>query len=119
MVYNGTCKTETIWFSTEDDFDELHYIELHRADDESVFYVTTCCNDEWIWAFNLCVPSNYDMIKFVVMDEIFECCCMSNLLETLDEIFTEEFMDIVVQNTEECECNVCCENCNHRDCLNQ
>ena len=117
MIYCGTSMTETIWFRPEKDYEEIHYIELHKADDESIFYVTTCCNDDWVWTFNLNASSNYEMVKFTIMEAAFGCCCINNLLDTLDEIFEEEFLDILAENKNECnECN--CENCNHRDCLN-
>lgn len=115
MVYHGTSMTETIWFGPENDFEETHYIELHKADDEAVFYVTTCCNEDWAWAFKLDIPSNYEMIKFTILDEMFECENMRELLDALDDVFTDNFADIVV---EEEKCGCCCENCNHRDCLN-
>lgn len=116
MVYRGTSNTETIWFRQENDFKEMHYIELHKADDEPVFYVTSCCNEDWIWAFKLDNPSNYEMVKFTIMETAFGCCCINSLLDALDEIFAEELVDILVENENECGC--CCENCDHRDCLN-
>ena len=124
MVYRGTSKTETIWFGPENDLEELHCIELCKAENESVCYVTTCCNSEWVWAFKLDAPSNYEMVKFIIMETIFECCCcINNLLDTLDDIFSEDFADILVEDMDECECECegnenCCEQCDHRDCLN-
>lgn len=121
MVYHGTSNTETIWFGPENNIEEVHYIELHKADDEPVFYVTTCCNDDWVWAFKMDTSSNYEMVKFTIMEAAFECCCINNLLDTLDEIFEEDFVDILVEDEDECECGCngnCCEQCDHRDCLN-
>ena len=115
MVYCGTSMTETIWVSPANKLEEVHYIELHKADDHPVFYVTTCCNPDWIWAFQLDASSNYEMVKFAIMEAAFECCCIDNLLNTLDSIFEEEFADILVdEDNDECDC----ENCDHRDCLN-
>jgi hypothetical protein len=123
MMYHGTSNTETIWFGPENDIEEVHYIELYKADDEQVFYVTTCCNDDWVWAFKMDASANYEMIKFTILDEMFDCCCINNLLDTLDAIFAEDFADILVEDKDEdaCECGCngnCCEQCNHRDCLN-
>ena len=118
MMYHGTSNTETIWFGPENDLEEVHCIELYRADDEPVFYVTTCCNADWMWAFKLDVQSNYEMVKFTIMEAAFDCCCIHNLLDTLDDIFAEEFVDILVEDKGKYECDECCENCNHRDCLN-
>ena len=117
MIYYGTSNTETIWFGRENDHEEVHYIEMHQLNNEPVFYVTACCNDDWVWAFHADVHSNYEMIKFAIMEAAFESCCISNLLDTLDEIFTEEYADLVVEDGD-CECDECCESCNHRGCLN-
>jgi hypothetical protein len=113
--------TETIWIGPENDLEEVHYIELHKADDEQVFYVTTCCNPDWVWAFWLDDSSNYEMVKFTIMEAAFEGCCINKVLDTLDDIFAEDFADILVEDEDEdeCDCNGdCCEQCNHRGCLN-
>ena len=116
MNYVGTNLTETIWFAPLHDHDDVHCIELIKADDESVFYVTTCCNDEWVWAFHMDGLSNYEMVKHVIMDTALECVDMNNLIGELDAIFAMHFADIVADD--ECECDgSCCEQCDHRECL--
>ena len=117
MVYRGTNKTETIWFSQVGDLGDVHYVELITPDDESVFYVTTCCNEDWMWAFNMDGASNYEMVKYVIMDAALKCDNAGDLLDMLDDIFADEFEDILVEDNNDC-CGHCCENCNHRDCLN-
>ena len=118
MMYHGTNKTEIIWVGPLNDLEEVHYIELIQSDDEPVFYVTACCDEDWIWAFYMDGVSNYEVIKHTIIDAVFECDSMGELLNTLDAIFIENFEDILVEDEDECECNECCENCNHRDCLN-
>lgn len=119
MVYRGTNKTETIWMSPADDPKDIHYIEMTQSDDEPVFYVTTCCNEYWVWAFRMDGASNYEMVKHAIMDAMLGCDSMGKLLDMLDSIFDEYFEDILVEDEDECECNGnCCENCNHRNCLN-
>ena len=121
MVYYGTSNTETIWFGPAENIDEVHYIELHKPADESVFYVTTCCNEDWVWAFKADVTYNYEVVKYTIMDAVTNCCCMNKLFDVLDEIFEEEFADILADDNNDesaCECDVnCCEQCNCRDCL--
>ena len=120
MIFNGLNVTETIWFSQLGHEDEAHCIELIKADDESIFYVTSCCNEDWMWAFHMDGLSNYEIIKHVIMDTAFECVNMYQLLGELDGIFATDFEDIVANEIEEEECNevCCCENCGHRSCLN-
>lgn len=115
MVYYGTSVIETIWIGPED---ETHYIELIKADDEPIFYVTICCDEDWIWAFYLDGISNYEMIKHTIINVALDCDNMGELMNVLDVIFMEEFADIIVED--ECRCDGdCCEYCNHRDCLNE
>lgn len=116
MVYHGTNKTETIYISLEDDLEHVCGIELIKAYDEPVFYVTTCCNTDWVWKFSMDGESNYEMVKHTIIDAVFECDDIVELMDYLDAIFEEDFDDIVVYEEVCDEC--CCENCNHRDCLN-
>jgi hypothetical protein len=112
---------ETIWFSPMHDVDDTHCIELIKADDESIFYVTSCCNDDWVWAFYMDGLSNYEMVKHTIMDVAFECADMCELFGELDAIFAVDFEDIVageIEGEEECNDTCCCENCDHRGCLN-
>ncbi len=119
MVYYATDVTEKIYLYHEHNPSDAHYITLTKSGDFPSFYVQCCCNKKWFWEFKMDNISNYEMIKHVVMDTIMESANMRELLEKLDEQFEEIFDDIVDWDTEwddseEC----CCENCNHRDCLN-
>lgn len=117
MIYNGTNVTEKIWFSPMHDDNDTHYISLIKAVNDPVFYVTTCCNEEWVWAFYMDGVSNYEMVKHTIMDTVFECRNIGQLLNELDDIFEENFADIIAHDECECDGN-CCVNCDHRDCLN-
>lgn len=117
MVYHGTSKIETIWVGPENDMHDVCCIDLTKVYDESVFYVSTCGDEDWIWKFYMEGETNYEMVKHAIIDEVFECENMIELLEHLDDIFGEIFGDIVVYE-EEAHDKCCCENCNHRGCLN-
>lgn len=116
MVYYGTYNTEGIVVHTVDDVDDVHVILLTKECDEAAFTVSVCCYDDWEWKFILTSPAHYEMVKHVIMDAAFECEDMDELINLLDEIFENEFSEIVLWEDEYDEC--CCENCNHRDCLN-
>ena len=113
MNYCGTSFTEDIYLCNANDVNDEHCVSLIKGCDEPVFYVTTCCNSDWIWAFYMDGESNYEMIKHTIMDAAFECHDMFELMDMLDEIFEEDFDDIVVQT-----CEPCCECCASRECLN-
>ena len=118
MVYYGTSKIEEIYIGPEEcDLSDACCIEMIKDIDEPVFYVTTCCNTDWVWKFRLDGESNYEMIKHTIIDAIFECENIAELMDNLDGIFVEDFDDIVMYE-EEMHDELCCECCNHRGCLN-
>jgi hypothetical protein len=116
MVYHGTGIVEEIYMGPDGNLEDVCCVELIKVPDEPVFYVTTCCNTDWIWKFNMDGESNYEMIKHTIIDAIFECNDIIELMDCLDAVFEEDFDDIVVW--EEVYDDCCCENCNHRGCLN-
>lgn len=117
MVYHGTSVVEEIYIGPEDDLDDVCCIEMTKASDEDVFYVTTCCNTDWLWKFKMDGVSNYEMIKHTIVDAIFECENIIELMDYLDATFEEDFDDIVAYEEIGYD-DYCCENCNHRGCLN-
>lgn len=106
MKYMGTYETETIWLGDEDD---QHYIELIKACDDPIFYVRACCDPSWMYKFCYDV-SSYEMVKHTIVDAAFECDDMTELMDLLDDVFAENFDDIIVYD--ECEdCSECCGEC--------
>ena len=116
MVYYGTYNTEGIVVHIKDDPDDVHVISLTKEFNEAAFTVRVCCYEDWEWKFSLTSSANYEMVKHMIMDTAFECEDMDELINMLDEIFEKMFSKIVV-NEDKCDKH-CCENCNHRDCLN-
>ena len=112
MVYYGTEKAELIYFHEKGNENNMHFIVMEQDCDESVFYVRTCCNSDWEWKFYY-NPSNYEMVKHMIMDAGFECDAMDEMLFELDGIFEEIFEEIVVWD--ECECNRSCEHCDCKE----
>ena len=117
MVYHGTSIVEEICIGPDGDLNDVCSINMIKAPDESVFYVTTPCNTDWLWKFRMDGVSNYEMIKHTIIDAIFECNNIIKLMDYLDNVFEEDFDDIVAYD-EFAYDEFCCENCNHRGCLN-
>lgn len=92
-IYNS----EAIVMHPNDDPHTSHYIELTVDGAFPKFAVTCCCDDEWLWEF-MYSKTNYEMIKHIIMDCMFECDSMEELIEELDEVFETEFMDMVCEN---------------------
>ena len=115
MVYHGTETSELIAFVNEGNMEEAHYIELTKVIDKPTFLVTSCCDPDWGYEFMIDNNSDYDRVKFCIIEAIYECETMEELLKSLSEIFEEGFGCILVGNEYECDCENGCNNCN---CLN-
>ena len=117
MLYCDTEKIERIWFAPESNEEDMHFIELYKSDGKC--YVDIDDDADWMWAFKLDNSSNYEAVKYTIMDAVLKSCCVDRLKDNLDIIFEERFADILANEDCGCECDGhCCENCNHRDCLN-
>ena len=111
MIFAGMNKTEAFFFHSNNDKNDMHFVEMERDCDECVFYVRVCCDDEWEWKFydNGC---NYDLVKHVVMEDMLVCDDMDELIRALDNDFEEIFDDIVVWDCEDtCDCETGCNCC--------
>ena len=118
MEYLCTEKTETIFMHDDGCSDNMHCIMITQSGEEPTFCVNCCCNAHWEWKFLMDNVSNYEMVKHVIMDTMLGCRDIGSALNALDEQFELIFNDIVVWDKDECQCDgSCCENCNHRDCL--
>ena len=112
MVYYGISKTETIVCHMNNDVNDMHYIELVRVCDDAVFCVRTCCDNEWEWRFHD-TASNYELVKHMIMDAMFDCDDMGELMDELDGIFEECFEEILANECEAtCDCETGCNHCN-------
>ena len=106
MVYHGTDLVEVIKVNPIDKLSETHYISLIKSADKPMFHVTCCCDEDWGYEFYMLNNSDYERIKFSIMEEVFECDTMDELMENLSEIFEDGFEDIIV-NEECCCCGEC------------
>ena len=111
MIYHGTEVVESIAVRPMEDMDVKHYINMVKMSDEARFYVDCCCNPDWFYDFKMENNSDYERIKFCIMENIFKCETMDELLYTLGEAFEAGFDDILIKDV--CECNGDCANCRH------
>mgnify|MGYP005612569429 CR=1 FL=1 len=112
MMLCGVVESERIIVHPNDRPHESHWIEITKDKDRPIFYVTTCCNIDWSWDFWYS-KTNYDNIKHLIEDCILESDTMPELINKLDEIFTEYFSDIVCYDdeTDNLDCDGDCDNC--------
>ena len=124
MIYCSTGNLERIFVHPNNDIEELHWVDISMSRDKPAFAVTCCCDDEWIWEFWYS-KTNYELVKHMVMDCIFDAEDMDDLIDSMDETFDEFFMDIVVDETDfhedecdencECGCDGNCDNCSFNE----
>ena len=116
MVYCSTGSMERLYFHPNNDLTETHWVDLEMSNCDPTFAVTICCDEDWVWEFYY-DKTNYDLVKHVIMDCIFEAESVEELIEAMDEAFEEFFDEIVVYEAElledECEidCGGDCDNC--------
>lgn len=105
MIYIGTDVAEVI---SVNDRNKEYCIEIVKMSNTPTFVVCSDYDDDWGYEFYIGNDSEYERVKFCIMNEIFRCNTMYELLTSLTELFEDCFVDIIVE--EECECN--CEDCN-------
>ena len=110
MIYCQTINKECIAIHPFNDTNETQFVELVKYGDATMFAVWM--NDgevDWIWEFEMSTPSDYERVKMNIFDAIFECESMNELAWELNDIFEDEFSDILVVD----ECDGCegCEGC--------
>lgn len=107
MVYGGTYTSETIVIKAEG---QMQYIELMKSANEPTFSVSCGCDEDWGYEFIMEDNSSYERVKITIMETIFECESMEEVLSTLSEIFENGFADILIDNG----CNGDCEHCENK-----
>lgn len=109
-----TCNLERIVVHPNNAPHESHYIDIVMDAHEPVFYVNSCCDEEWEWVFWYSKTS-YELVKYSIVDLIIACDTMEELIDSLDCIFEENCREITYNEAElqedEWECDGDCENC--------
>lgn len=111
MVYYGTNNSELIIFHEPGDSGNKHFIELNKPIDGPTFSVRCCCDHDWHYEFYLRSNSDYERVKFNIMESVFECETIKDLLDDLSEIFKNGFDDILIEEDDDWECDGNCDCC--------
>ena len=102
MIYNGMYKQETLIVSPNNDEKEIQFIDLVIDANEHIVSVRLDAETEdYYWDFYLDNPSDYERIKFNIMESMWDVEDMEELAETLGHVFNDGFADILVQDEEE------------------
>lgn len=107
MIYCQTINKECIAVHPLDDINNTQVVELIKYGDIPMFAVyVDDGEDEWFWEFDLSAPSDYERVKMSIFDAVFGCDTMIEFAEALDDIFENDFEDILI--VDECDgCNGC------------
>ena len=98
MRYCGTTAIEIIEMNPMDDLETVHWIALEKNSANLTLYVHTCCDDEWGYVFAVEDNSDYDRIKYNIMNMMFEYETMDELLEALSNLFENGFSEMLVKD---------------------
>ena len=98
MIYHGTTKTETIIVHPFDDETDVQFINMVTDAETSLLYVNI---DECSWEFMMRSISDYEWIKFTIMEVIQTVENMEELVSELNEVFVENFEDILVEYSDD------------------
>ena len=109
MRYCGTVMKEMILVNPMDNLNETHYIELEKSAEAPVFFVSCCCDPDWEYTFVMESNSVYERIKYNIMEMMFECETMKELLNALSELFEEGFGEMLVRD--KCDGHCGCHGC--------
>lgn len=94
MVFYSNENVERLIVHPDDKPYSSHYIDIVMDANDPIFYVTCCCDEDWEWKFWYS-RTNYEVIKYLIMDCIFISSSMEDLIDILDEFFEEECYDIL------------------------
>lgn len=111
MVYHGTSAHEVIQFHPIGYKNELHFIEMAKSANGPTFSVTCCCDPDWYYEFYMENNSDYERVKMAILDSVFNCDDVEELMDELSEIFEDGFEDILVDDC--CDCDFDCDNCEY------
>lgn len=110
MVYCGTLAKEIIVVHPVED-ETLYVIEMTKSAEEPVFWVSCNYKKDMVWEFYLENNSDYERVKYDIMDNLFNCDTMDELMNTLAAVFEDDFCAVRVIN-EECKCACKCRDIN-------
>ena len=98
MIYHGTTKTETIIVHPFEDEIDVEFIAMITDADSMTLYVNV---NEYSWEFVMRSLSDYEWIKFTIMEVIQTVNNMEELVSELNEVFVENFEDILIEYSDD------------------
>ena len=104
MIFCGITKAEQIYLQADDDLDKIYVIELLRDGYEPKFTAWSDYDKDWTWDFWYTSETDYERVKWAILDMIDEYNSIPAVLIALNDAFLEYFVDMLVDNKKECEC---------------
>ena len=94
MVYRKTVFAEQIKYCPAGENDNTHYVQIEKRD--RFFVVGFCCDTEREYRFRLESESDYERVKFNIMEAIFKCDDPEELMDYLENVFDDGFASILI-----------------------
>lgn len=111
MIFCGNVNVERLVVHPNNNPEVSYFIDITMDKNMPVFYVTSSHDTEWIWSFWY-NKTDYEVVKYFIMERIIGCDTITDLIDALDIVFGEDCAEMLFFEDElngECECD--CENC--------
>ena len=95
MMYRGSEFVERIAFCPAGEIENTQFIEMCKMD--GVFTVGYSCDPDWEYAFYMNDISDYERVRFNIMEQIFKNESIDELLDNLSDILDDGFADILIE----------------------
>ena len=108
MIYDGTIEIEAMMAHPEDNPDAVYSVKMRKSAEENIFYVYSDYDEDFEYAFWLDGTTNYEVVKFTIMDTLISFASWDEALQVLENDFMTSLRQILVQCDGDCEnCNLC------------
>lgn len=109
MQISGISETQIIHLRSETGHRETYEINIIMDPVDPVFFVYSYANEEWIWEFKYTNKTDYERVKQCIIDMVYGCENIDELMYALNDVFMEYFSDMLIYQEDEYQCeNVSC-----------
>ena len=100
MIFKGIGASENIWFQSPDTRMMYRFILSKHSEEAANFSLSCSFDDEWFYSFCSDNVSDYERVKFSLMDTLFNCENEVDMLPSLSKMIEDGFSDILYVEAE-------------------
>ena len=95
MIFKGIGASENIWFQSADTNIMYRFILSKSSSNPGNFSLEVSHNEEWGYSFCTDDSSDYERIKYSLMETLFDCENETDMLSTVSKMIEDGFSDII------------------------